>query len=529
MPNMRSVGDIMTLPNKNNNTSEFKYQENFPLTFSRSKKNDIYHGDTNTNRKYSLGIYDGKSDKRLLSKVGNQNNPIDISNSTDFPSLDNKITHNRQPKINYYSISNQETIETQKRSLFTNGFLLLSFNEIQKMYNSYAIFRIRLHYVVLNRKINILDTIDREFPDKGKYFKEVFGYNDLILSVKRMEICIMVWMLFNDFNLLNEKNTITKYLEKCNTILKTNNLEKIKNDYIYEEIKSLHIRCENIINLMSNCLQKYLSVFRDLSEFTQIILNDIFTLKNISHLMEKMVTIRRKIMDINHQIIMDNDPHIECDYYVQLSAKHKFNIIRMLAISSLVFIRCDSPIDLSTKNKKIDPKELYDITEEKLRNYFNKRINSDDYYINLDMRFCTSPFPKIRYLNIYYCIDEEIPNEKIFVKITDLPKNVHVLASVLYNRKLEKKIDVPPIPKKNKLWLNDRSQVPLSVEEYETLDPQIKKYYKREDTSKNIFTVDYLFNSLITEDRNNNNTFIKPIMLDSFRDLAIQTSYRKFA
>lgn len=506
---MKSIKDILTLPSKKNCSKNVKNEE-VPHIYNKVKLN-----------------YINKFGKNNGGKCSKENTKmIDTNNPVEFPSLYEKKTQENKTIINFRYVINKGENMDQKKTLFSGDHLILSWYDVQKMYQSYAIFRIRLQYIILKRKISTLNLIEKEYPEKGKHFKDIFKYEDLVLEEEKMRICIMIWMLFEEFDLFGEKNILAKYLEKCRTSLENNViLEKNKNDDILK-IKSLYSQCKNIIGLISKDFQKYIPFFRELLDFVNAILKETIVIENIFCLKNRLSTIHGMILDTMQQIIMENDPHIDCDYYVQLSAKRKTGPICNLGIGSSVFVLCNSPIDLTTKNKKINYESIDDITEEYLRDYFEKKKPSDDYYINLDMRnykSSSSITPKSKCINIYYCIDEEIPKEKIFVKIIDLPKNIYVTASILYNYNLERKIDIAPIPGRNKMWLNNRSKELMNEEEYQSLDPQLKKYYKYNDTSKNIFIVDYLFNSLLKEDQNNK--YIKPYMLESFRDLAIHTSY----
>jgi len=129
-----------------------------------------------------------------------------------------------------------------------------------------------------------------------------------------------------------------------------------------------------------------------------------------------------------------------------------------------------------------------------------------------------------------YFIDEEIPCRKVNLQITGLPENTLVLSSMIHNHDLDnQQFVVPPVPRHNvNNWLNQKMQnalYKLTPTEYSTLHSELRKNVSYDDTQKNIFNIDYLFNELLEHDPTN--TIIKPEMINSFRKLALITSSKK--
>jgi hypothetical protein len=125
-------------------------------------------------------------------------------------------------------------------------------------------------------------------------------------------------------------------------------------------------------------------------------------------------------------------------------------------------------------------------------------------------------------------LDEIIPKAKITVKITDMPKNAFILTSTLRNYDFDEIIDTPiilPSVIMGKNWLKKRTDNDLyciTEKDYDNLDPFWRERYSYRDTAKNNFTVEYLFNEILSHD--DNNMIILPEMKSSFKKLAVVTS-----
>lgn len=450
---------------------------------------------------------------------------FDKINNEEFPSLINQNHNNKNSNIDFIKIVEQKNIAKDEiNSLFDDDKLILSFNDFKSLYDYCAIYRIRLQYLILNKKIQILTSIENIDANKGKLFKLKFKFNNMVLQESKLKNCLMIYMELEKIKSINMFQSENK--------LETKIYELIGNDSKYLPLLDEIMANINILD------EKNKSIFYD----------------NVTNLMNKIVN--------------DNDPHIDCDYSITLIEKNEAkmfsnkNIINFAnysfvlnGLSDFVYCSCDQPIDLSTKNKIFDPVTLGYITEKWLMAFFNKKKNKSYDPISLQ-HFCDewmtfylakkeknignhfvklySPIFNQHSMNIYYFLNETIPKPKISVKIIDLPSNASKITSMLFNHKLKKNNNrlIIITPKNNKTkWLNCRTKNDLYKQtqdeynfferKYEYVKPIQKKNYSYEDSDKNIFVVDHLFNELL---KNDVHDIVKPEMLESFRKLAKQNS-----
>jgi len=456
----------------------------------------------------------------------------------DFPSLNNNLDKKIEPQtvLNFTTFANSdksinESVQIQNKSLFDNDNLVLPFIYIQQMYDYYTIHRIRLQYVCLNRKINILNSIEKVNQIKGKIFKQKFNFTNMIDNESNAKKCITIHIALNELEFIHKK-ILPQLLKKCQKILSTKKiLDAVTQYHFIDKIKALCKKYDNFIAHLTEKFAKYQTDIQKSYEFTKNILSNIIMLdeEKILQYIDESINVSNVLSKLNVKIIDDNDPHTNCEYYVVLDNKQSSPTrgaqtpIYPIGLSTFIYLPCEQNIDLSTKNKSFDSDVLNSMSEYDLELYFNKnKVDNDSHHIRLNFKNS-----KIKTININYDLDEIIPKQKMFVKITDSPTNVSVWASVLRNYDLDEIIQLPPIPGINnsKFWLKkcmNNLSYRISEEEYNLLHPSWKEIYSYTDTSKNIFIVDYLFNEMLMND--SANLVIKPNMLNSFRNFAYNTS-----
>ncbi|XWV26505.1 hypothetical protein QJ857_gp0564 [Tupanvirus soda lake] len=454
-----------------------------------------------------------------------------------FPSLksvssnDTISSTKNQPSINYGVIINPDSsdaVSKQKnvKPLFVDDKMILCYDDIQNMYNDYAIYRIRLQFLSLNRKIDTLNLLEKIDSDKGKKFKSRFYFDRLVSQEKPLRKCIEICIALNYLQTLFKDIGFGAVLNNCKTLTNLG-----KTNFNHKDIDKL---CDEAIILLRDCNDMplifdgdYSKYRNDIKKYLDYSINTLdkitsFNNKTIQKVFKETDEIYCNIGNLIDQIIKDNDPHIDCDYCVNIGSSES-NPISLEGISTWTFISCDDEINTSVCEKLLDKDTLSYITEDQLESYFNKRKKYDDadfirIYTKNHKQYCIS---------IFYYLQETIPKPKVTVKIENLPEGSSIFTSMLRNYDLEDEIDIPiliPQAMNPKLWLKRRIKnelYKLSKEEYEKLDPSWKKAYTYNDACKNGFVVDYVFNELLNQD---NNVFIRPEMLNSFRSLALSTS-----
>ncbi|XWV25245.1 hypothetical protein QJ856_gp0527 [Tupanvirus deep ocean] len=453
------------------------------------------------------------------------------SDKTTTPNNTTILSANNQPPINYGVIINPDSTHTSfnqnnVKPLFVGDKMILHYDDIQNMYNEYAVHRIRLHFLSLNRKIDTLNLLEKVDATKGKQFKSKFCFDRLVSQEKSLRKCIEICIALNYLQTLFKDIGLGAILNNCKALI---NLGKTNFDHkdinkLCEDANNLFCDCGDMLLIFDGDYFKYQNNIKEYLNFSTSTISKIMSHNNktIQKIFDETDKIYYSIGDMIDQIIKENDPHIDCDYCVNIGSSES-NPILPEGISTWTFLSCDDEINTSVYEKLLDKDTLSFITEDQLESYFNKRkkYNDADFiriYIKNHKQYCIS---------IYYYLQEIIPKPKMTVKIENLPVGSSIFTSMLRNYDLDEKIDVPVVVPQSmtpKLWLRRRIKnelYRLSKEEYENLDTSWKKAYTYDDTSKNGFVVDYVFNELLNKD---DSVYLKPEMLNSFRDLAISTS-----
>jgi hypothetical protein len=90
------------------------------------------------------------------------------------------------------------------KSLYVNNQLVIDFDDIMLTYDFYAIYRIKMNYFQLRRKINVLNQIEKINPKKAKIFKLNLSYDKLLREASKMKICLEIYSKFQSItNCLN--------------------------------------------------------------------------------------------------------------------------------------------------------------------------------------------------------------------------------------------------------------------------------------------------------------------------------------
>lgn len=455
---------------------------------------------------------------KKISKAEETNKKSLGKNFIDFTS----ITEENISEKSSHSTSHMEQVNT----IIVGNELILSFFDIEKMIKDFSVNRIIMQYYSIRRKIRNLNLLSKINPSKGQLFKILFMFENLKKQKKQLKKYVNI---FQGLAQLRKKYCDDDFLS---ILLNYNSNE---NQIISNKMRKIFNKISYIIQLIKDTSPKYEAVVKEYFQFAFDIMDHKYNTNSIVHsLTDESQRICDEILLTMINIAADVTLDFDCDYcvYIQSSSNEPANPILVKdGISTWTYICHDEEIttELEFVDELIDSHKLSDITFEELQLFFKKMIKHEDsHYIHI--RFNDR---KPRNINInFYISEQQIPRSKVFIKINDLPKNAMVLTSIIHNHDLVEQLKVPIIvPKNNKLnvWLTQKyrshhhnSCYKLSKKEYDALDSSWKNSYTLIDTHKNSFTVNYLFNQLLLEDKDN--TYVKPEMLKSFKKLAFNTS-----
>lgn len=451
-----------------------------------------------------------------------KNKNIDTSKPIEeFPMLGKVILDGDILKTDFSTIFNSDNFENKTKfakPLFIENNLVISYNDIQKMYNRCAIYRIYLQCALLNKKIYTLNKMESINSTKGKYFKHKFRFDVVVDQELKLKKCMNVCIKLKELIFLF-KNQFSK-------IFTCPLGDKAK--ILPDKINICYPDYKNIEQLFVDDFSKYHPEIKQVVEFIENVKNNLLFDKSlVFRLSSKYSDFNKILIDLNNQIVNDYDPHIFCDYHLCLISSDKYPIIEEGLSFAMIYLSCRNNEINFMESKTCDLQISNRTTENEFKTYFEtNKIYSDNHFIHLNF-----PNSKPYFLHIYYRIKEIIPESQIFVKIIDLPPSVLISTSTLHNYDFNKNKIVPSVPLininkyRNKLWLNRVSHnnlYKLNKFEYESLDPSWKKYYSYGDVIKNNFAIEYLFNDMLIFDKQN--ILIKPNMLNSFKKMATKTS-----
>lgn len=486
--------------NKQNTSDSFLIKTSNRFQFLETTKNIV--NDNNINKKYLNGV----------------NNDFNINN-TEFPTLNNNIKI-LDSKINFTNISykDETIVDNPVYTLFDKDNLVIDYNNLLDVVAEFASYRIYANFLLLNRKITILKMIYSMDYIKGEVFYNYFDLTNLITQERHFRKC------------LKNVNLLLSCIYLCESIVEN-----------YSVTKNTDTYCEyfqNEVNLLLNSIQKLI---------TENIIGEnmyIDKLKNILSINETnyILFINNIIIDLSDlikNIVIDNDPKIECNYHIFFEKINETSYIHLYGICSYTYLTCiecfdeNDLFDLSISLKKLnlfvdDPLYIYETTyngglyDITTNDYISSDITIND-FINLNKiiaKIDTQGFFNIISYNLnvnqyfYYDINEDLPFDTCKLKILNKPKNYTIVHSFIKktNNKIHNIIpsNVYQIShfKINK-WLHKSSSSLLL--DYDNIYNDNKIY-------TNGCYIDYIFSELLKIDRNN--FFIDKQKLNSFRRLA---------
>lgn len=442
-----------------------------------------------------------------------------------------KPTNNSQNNpLNYSRIIERKEAEEVKKSLVEGNHLVLYYDEIEKMYSDFAIFRVRMNYLLTNNKLVILGAIKGINPERGNHFCKLFKHDKLVIEERLMRNCLKIYndasIIFNCF-----EKTINLWRGVKSQYHLPRGLSQGDIDCLKSILESLSY-AESMEYLFEDKLSKY---WERLSIFIEKISNQLLLIKHrkvasIGEIDNQIKIVEKDFVDFRlliDEIVAEADPHLNCDYLITLG-NYDDGKIGLVGISGYTYLDCNKKLDLSLKYDGIDDDVLFEITAEELEKHFNKKeavklVNSIEVFNYKNNRQ--------RFFRVYFDIDEnvEIPGQTAEIKIKNVPKGTRVLSCII--SKPDSAVDDYPVLSsyyhRVNDWLDEETDYhmqKLTWPEYNKLNNNLKEY-ELEETSKNSFPIDFLFTELIKNDETQ--MIIREDMRESFRELAYHYSSKR--
>ena len=469
------------------------------------------------NKLLNSGIYIPNKYKDILQKKINENKDVHLE---DFPSLIKETKYLRSIDFSKL-IEKHNDYNIISVPLVVNNEIVIPFDEIKKIYDEFAIYRIKMQYMILNNKIFTLECINFLNKDRGKEFFKYFNYESLLKKETIMKTCLEIYFsmhhIIQYINIIIDKFRQLRYKKDNNQVIKQEDCN------FNTDIEKL-LESDIFINLFVGTYSKYVN---ELDGIITFIKNKIIKIKNYSITEINIAEFDNIILECQTQlltvesfinkIIFDNDPHIRCEYDIVLGEFENNQKIKKLGIFTYTYLSCETNLDLSLDNNTYDDNLLIHITPEELDDLFNYRNknNSDCYF-----KIYTKQLGQSKNV-FHYKIDEDIEIGNAKLVISNLPKDY------LFHSSIDIDNDSKMIfPNRFIKWLNKSELMDIKfVNDFED-DTDFDDDSQQENNYmiKNALIVDRLFNSLLEQDPDSR--IIKPNMLDSFRHLAYKTSIK---
>jgi len=398
-----------------------------------------------------------------------------------------------------------------------------------------------MQYLILNRKMHLLETINIMNRTKGLLFKQKFKYEKILLEQNEMKRCLSIYielqiilkLLTENHKSIAIQNELMAHVEYINREddLFNDQFAKYKSDIMKSLSFVKNYNKQFNENDLRNTNTANPQINKDDSQINEDELQSMIQFAIIC------------INDLIDQLIKKNDPHIECEYFITVqnckSVEPMGSVLLAQCgsttpiipngICSSLYLDCHEQINLSTENELLDESYLRSITEKDFKELFEiKKINSNsNHFIDLWVR--ESQF---KYLRINFIIDEKVLTggstiKTTTIKIIDLPQNSRMRTSIINNEMRIVNCKSSDNYRNHTIILKDywltaciNNLDQISLEDYNMIHSDLKKRYTYKKTNTNKFVVDYVFNELVSH----NVRLVTPNMLKSFRDLARDTS-----
>jgi hypothetical protein len=404
---------------------------------------------------------DKKSDKKkkeaipaITPVIPKQQNVLDYSKIAG-----NKLNSSGSSLKSSTNSSVDESIESTIKELFVNDKMVLSFKEIYSLYKRFALHRVKIHYLNLKRKLSILDRIS--ILNSESTFKHLFEYDKLLKEKNLMAECIKIHSFSSCFNQC--LNIIMEFF-----MMYKSDPKKISNkmnhvDNLVNSAGSLYAQLGELDESFENQFSKYKSNYLNIIDFIQQMISLMMNLESLDPSSANKYP--QNISKIIHQtnsflenIVNDTDPHIHCEYYVNLQnydKSRKQSMIQPIGISLHEYYNFMNDFELDTiptddfdislnGNPHYSDLYLSQMTYVDINKLFNYQFQMPGKYdfIRIMLINPSGTGSNIRKMSINYIIKEKIPYAKCYLKLNDVPDNARILSSIIRNPELDEPIDI---------------------------------------------------------------------------------------
>ncbi|AFX92432.1 hypothetical protein CE11_00405 [Megavirus courdo11] len=257
-------------------------------------------------------IIEQSKQKEQLEKKLNDNNTSDSEIASDTGTTVVPMVLNYGDAIKKVEIN--EPIYS--RIKLVDGKLVVSYHDLTQIYQLFTIYRIKMQYLILNRKIHVLNSMHFINPIKANKFKQIFAYDEMCKQEQNMKNCINMCM---DLNQLLEcyKLCIEFLILVRRTSKYTDEYKNSLNKFIskYHKIQDLGIyfndQSENMYINYQDTIIKLVDQMKYVYEkYTLIDQQEALILSS------KISVMYFEVDKLMNDILSNNDVNIDCEYYI---------------------------------------------------------------------------------------------------------------------------------------------------------------------------------------------------------------------
>ena len=477
-------------------------------------------------------------------------------------------------KISYAEMLAKKSNKIKISQLFTGNNIKIPFESIQKVHQEFALYRVKMECLYLYWKKTIIEDLTKIYPEKAQMFQEKYPLDLLESGWQRYDNSIKTYVFL-------EK--LLGYIQVLQHIMNRNDLSNLSKRS-YEKVLVQMIK---YMSHLKNDLSPKYFYYNELLELVEYYRKKVQKLKNENkndlknpkdpNDILKMEQIRSIMDKILHEMDTDEaDKEHEYVYQISLHPSDRGEsypightdhtnqniIIRPRGISHFIHLECDGnimpdyetllyPEMLPTTLEELEVlfAQRYQEAAENQFTIFGYKKNSLVFNFTLESsetngqrpQDTTKGVPKDTTKGVLQDTTKGVPKdmedteddlqipEGASLVIEGLPERCNYLGSLICRKNYNKdKICLPDWVMGDTPLYTNYTRDPLAIptiKEYENMDPAIRFQYSYKDTIYDLFTVDYLFNCLLRNDKSN--MAINPEMIEQFRNLAIRTSYFK--
>jgi len=393
-------------------------------------------------------------------------------NGTMFPDLVALQTDKQKNNIDFTKFAKDENVCHE----LVDKNINIYYDDILKLYNDFALLRIKLYHNELSNKIKILWTIELLKHPNIKAFHDYFKYDKLKRREEKIIECLSTC---EKLNFLCE---YVKILEKIYTSSTVND-EDLR---FITDNRSIIFQ----IKYVSDFFEKHVEIIQVIEEIIDTLIKRLAERTMYPDSTDLMQKIKIYVQYLLKNIIAESDPHIDCEYYVSLHntvQQPSEYTIMPIGASTNYYVEFD---EFAEHQIEIYDRCLREITIDELENVFKEKYNSrcDDFFaINDDNKK----------IHINYIINDRNSIKTGTLNIVNAPPTMNIFSSMISNKPNNDIFLQRNLKKYGSNWCNKTNQF---------------------GTNKQF--VDAIFDELIAVD----NGIMKPYMKKSFRNLASKTS-----